>query len=270
MALEARNGHHLNGNGYLDHAGSNGLVVLASPDELVARRIAAYRTRFHDRPNGGLFSERTSGETPLLIRFDQELGRRPRRVIEAGAGPGTQAIDLARTDQRLIIAVEPNAEYTGIRQRIAGPDIRLGAGSRIELVEDDVIGHLRNLPSGSIDGIHANSLVHFWTPQVRVSFYEEARRVLAREGVLAVSLKTVDDAQRGRGTVVDRDEIGIYELDPDYPDLTRVFVENTKPLEEELGQFRIAETLRWRVGPYDFPDEPEKEADFVAFLARPV
>lgn len=236
---------------------------------LEAARIAGYKERFQANPSG-LFTERTPGDTPMLTAFREELGLGPRRIIDVGAGSGRQAIFMARHGQHLVLAVEPNAQYTGIEDNIGSAKGNFRNGSDVVVVPRPISEHLAELESGSIDGVHGQSIAHLWDLSTRQDFYGRVHRVLSQDGILALSFKTIHDAQRGRGQLVGVEGLGVYEQDPQYPEIVRLFIEHPELLLEEISKagFKILRTLGWGQAGYDFPDRPELKADFFAVLAQ--
>lgn len=267
--------------------------------------IAAYAERFRGQSGGqeGIFSH---GPTPLLEVVNRAAltsSNGLRTIVEAGAGEGLHAVLLARQPLSTVVAVEPNAEDTGIHHLLTG--YRYGLGSRVDVVEEDmfaVLGGIGRLANGSVDTItvprddemfqvlagvgsfvderqdavaihrpgtvYSSSVAHLFPEPVRRSLWKVSAAALPPGGILAASLKAEGDAQQSRAEVVDRGPEGIYGQDPEYPDITRLFVSDPGKIVREMGEFGlepVCPPLTWSTPGYDFPGE---DARHVGFLMR--
>lgn len=244
-------------------------TALLSASSVVTDGITAYARRYGVDNSAPLFTEASHGaRTPILDALVTEISKidGSRSVIEAGAGSGYQALHLATLSGVTIFAVEPNAPLTGIAVNVISGEASFGEGSGIKVMQEDVVKYLADVKADSIHGVHANSLVHFWDSYTRELFFRLCHQVLVIGGTLAISLKTVDDAQLTRGVYEGEDERGVYGRDTDFGHV-RLFVSNKEAIARDLKKvgFDVSGIYNWTVNGYDFPGE---NASFVGFVGK--
>jgi S-adenosylmethionine-dependent methyltransferase len=166
--------------------------VVSAPDE-APRNAAADGTFGGGRPGwlGGLDHVRNVVRQELISRqLDKHLPEPPARVLDVGAGQGTQSIRLARLGHR-VLAVEPDAEMRGIFQAALGAepaDVR----DRVTLREGSV-GDLGATSFGEKYDAVLLLGVLMYLPASGPVIAELAARV-APGGFLAVAARTVTSA----------------------------------------------------------------------------
>lgn len=254
------------------HANGHAPNLLGSSRAELSRQ--AYAAIWARHTNAPMYSAASSdhGRTPLLLAVTDELSGRGRAVtvLEAAAGPGTQAELLAARPNFHVTALDfaPDAVDV-INARLTRGEVALGKGSRLVAVQGDVFEYLRKTPEGSLDAVHANSLLHTFSTEETEEFARLAYIALGLGGIYAVSYKAGDDAKRTAGEFVSSDEIGVtmrYTIGTNGETrvFERTFVENPDPIRRKLAALGLdlADTLKWKTNKYD----PDGVGSFIGFF----
>jgi len=183
-----------------------------------------------------------------LDAFIDQLPMKNARVVELGAGSCDHAFRMAK--EKTLIKEVTAVEYSetavnSARKRLANLDP--DAYSRLIIECNDLFTFLNKIESNTLDGIYANSVLHFLTPKQRQDLYCQAYKSLVTGGIIAVSFKTMGDAT-------------------DY--ICRLFVSPTgiDVLSAELQSagFNINSILQWCVADYNIDGD---DGQFLGFVA---
>ncbi|MBI2147332.1 class I SAM-dependent methyltransferase [Candidatus Woesearchaeota archaeon] len=217
----------------------------------------------------------TQQETPLLETFiknlhwyQQSRGDYVLRVLEAGAGSGDHSIRLAR--EGFFVDANELTEVATRRIRRRGHQLLpCSLQSRLRTVQGDITEHLGQRAAESLAGFYANSVLHTFSAEERLSLYKAVHNIQPQGGLLAISFKAQGDTVQGRGEVLEKTNAG--DIVRDCLGISRLFVEDPAPLIDELLRVGYSHlgTNRWDVERYiakkDYPDGVRK---FIGFLAE--
>jgi SAM-dependent methyltransferase len=216
------------------------------------------------------FSSETAGEnqTPFLNTFIEQLPLGGARVVELGAGSCDHAVRMAKEEATIkqVTAVEfSETAVTSARQRLLNFDS--GVRSRLTIECNDLFTFMGKLESDSIQGIYANSVLHFLTPKERQNLYRQAHKTLSPGGIIAVSFKTTGDALHKRGEPVEDTAAGVVIRDAS-DHICRLFVSptgvNVLAAELRSAGFSVNSVLQWSVPDYNIEGD---DGHFVGFIA---
>jgi S-adenosylmethionine-dependent methyltransferase len=168
------------------------LAAMSAPDP--ARGDASADSTFGDgRPGwlGGLGNVRNVVRQEMIARqLDKHLGAPPARVLDVGAGQGTQAIRLARAGHR-VLAVEPDPRMrdvflAALQAEPAGVQDRL-------TVREGSLGHLGQVTGGDIyDAVLLLGVLMYLEASAPV--IAELATHVAPGGLLALAARTATSA----------------------------------------------------------------------------
>jgi SAM-dependent methyltransferase len=215
------------------------------------------------------FSHKTVGEskTPFLDTFLEQLPLGGACVVELGAGSCDHAVRMAKEEGiiKQVTAVEySQTAVTAACERLANFDA--GVRSRLTIECNDLFTFMNKLEPNTIQGIYANSVLHFFTPKEREDLYQQAYKVLTTSGIIAVSFKAIGDALYKRGELVEETPAGVIIRDAT-DHICRLFVSPTgvDVLGAELRSagFRVESVLRWSVPDYNIDGD---DGQFVGFI----
>jgi trans-aconitate methyltransferase len=209
------------------------------------------------------FSQNTSGQgaTPFLDAFVhavKELGARPSRVVELGAGSCDHAMRCALEGFETTAVEYSDVAVTSARERLVDR-----SNGRLRIVQGDLFAFTRQLDR-SLAGLYANSVFHFLSSHQRREQYRIIRDALVDHGVLAISFKAQGDALQKRGPVVEHTLAGpVVEGDDK---IRRLFVTNVDALADEMRDdgYIVQDVIRWSVPDYNIASE---SGEFVGLLA---
>ncbi len=202
------------------------------------------------------FSKDTMGAytTPFLEVFIEEmkkLGRKQPTVAELGAGSGDHSLRFA-AESFDTTAVESSQTATALmRQRIATAKDSV----RFKVIEKNLFDYAKSMENGKLDGIYANSVLHFLTPTERKYLYTHLFRIQSPGGILGVSFKGFGDALQKRGKTVENTPSGpVVEGDDG---VRRLFVTDSNPLIEEIcgAGYEFIGLTQWNVPNYNVEGE---------------
>jgi cyclopropane fatty-acyl-phospholipid synthase-like methyltransferase len=216
------------------------------------------------------FSHETTGEsqTPFLNTFIQQLPLGGACVVELGAGSCDHAVRMAKEEViiKQVTAVEfSETAVTSARQRLDKLDA--GVRSRLTIECNDLFTFINKVKLNSIQGIYANSVLHFLTPKQRQDLYRQAHKALSAGGIIAVSFKTTGDALYKRGEPVEDTSAGVVIRDAS-DHICRLFVSptgvNVLAAELRSAGFSVNSVLQWSVPDYNIEGD---DGHFVGFIA---
>jgi SAM-dependent methyltransferase len=182
------------------------------------------------------------------------------RVLELGAGSCDHTLRLAQEGFEVTAVEYSQAAVAIANERIAAK----GCGHRVRVVCADLFTYVDGLAQGSVDGVYANSVLHFMSSAERCHVYRMTRLALSDNGLIATSFKAAGDALESRGTWIEQTGAGSVVEGTD--GIRRIFVSNDEPLKGEIGSagYQVVDTIRWSVPGYNIAGE---DGRFVGFLA---
>lgn len=200
--------------------------------------------------------------------FIDQLPLKGARVVELGAGSCDHAIRMAKENIHInaVTAVEySETAVNAARKRLTNldPDVC----SRLTIQCNDLFIFLNQVESNSIDGIYANSVLHFLTPKQRQDLYYQAYKSLTNGGIIAVSFKAMGDALHKRGELVEETPAGVIIRDAS-DHICRLFVSpmgiEVLSVELQSAGFHMNSILQWSVPDYNIDGD---NGQFVGFIA---
>jgi SAM-dependent methyltransferase len=135
----------------------------------------------------------------MLTPYDRMASVLPARgrVLDLGSGHGLLAFALSLgSHEREIIGVDHDPDRVRLAESAA---LGLPVGSRPSFEVGDLKEKLCAFPSGSLTGIAMIDILHYFDPPTQQFLVNQAARVLAPGGVLAV--REIDSDNRVKGAV---------------------------------------------------------------------
>ncbi|MBI2665415.1 hypothetical protein HYX12_02220 [Candidatus Woesearchaeota archaeon] len=233
-----------------------------------------YAQSWQEGTYGGRGESSVQGSTPLLESFIEHLKRgdeldsRVPIVFEGGAGSGDHSIRLVQEGFYVIANEYSGVAATRIHEKARNQLGRCTIG-KLAVAKGDIVRWLREKDLTHLDGFYANSLLHTFSAEERLTIYEAVHRIQPSGGLIAVSFKAEGDGVQHEGKNIDETEAG--DIVEDKIGISRLFVRNPEPLIEELARagYKHLETLTWDVPKYiavrTYDSSPRK---FVGLLVQ--
>lgn len=210
------------------------------------------------------FSKDTTGaaSTPFLEKFIDFMAsakNRTARVAELGAGSGDHSIRLASEGFDVSCVESSTTAVKLINQRV------MASKTKFTVLEKNLFEFVKMKEANSLDGVYANSVLHFLNKDERNNLYSELFRIQSENGILAVSFKAFGDALQKRGKKVEETSAGPVVEGEDR--VRRLFVTDPTSLIDEIKKagYMFIESISWSVHDYNIRGE---DGVFVGLLAK--
>lgn len=141
-------------------------------------------------------TKRASGDDPVHSELRQaflkemNLLARRARVLDLGCGQGADVAAFVRAGHR-VSGIDFSAEALRLAQR-ALPPVRWWRRTGAELLERDLAEPFP-FPDDCFDGIYSHLALHYFTDEATRKIFREMWRTTRSGGVLAFSVRSVDD-----------------------------------------------------------------------------
>jgi SAM-dependent methyltransferase len=148
-----------------------------------------------------IYREELTGEPPGASDFAKQVTPLldvPARILELGCGTGTDAAYFASLGHDVVALDFATEAIRFARDHYSQPD-------RLTFEVQDISRTPLPLTSEALDLIYARLSLHYFTDAVTRSLFDDLRRLLAPEGLLAFMCKSTSDPRYGDGTEIEPD-----------------------------------------------------------------